>query len=208
MYAIANGDTKSSRSGGKKRTKNDDSNRPNRGFVCVCDVVIVLSWLLGSSQGDRKRGIGSLSRDEEVRVAAIKGKVDVVTELLENGEHNLGIDCDTLTSLSPPGFNVNTPLKGGWVALMYACNHANSDIVRLLLQHGANPNTHKGKQDKRNKDWSSLPHFLADMFTALMAVGSSKSTREEDLVECAKALIDEGARPNAHDRFTMISCSN
>ena len=47
------------------------------------------------------------------------------------------------------GFNVNTPLKGGWVALMYACNHGNSEIVRLLLQHGANPNTQKGKQNKR-----------------------------------------------------------
>ena len=45
---------------------------------------------VGTSQGiEKKRGIGSLNRNEEVRVAAIKGKADVITELLENGERSV-----------------------------------------------------------------------------------------------------------------------
>ena len=40
-----------------------------------------------------------------------------------------------------------------------------------------------------------------DMFTALMAAGSSKSDREEELTECGRVLVNKGARPNAHDRY-------
>ena len=44
---------------------------------------------VGTSRGiEKQRGISSLNRNEEVRVAAIKGKVDVITELLENGERS------------------------------------------------------------------------------------------------------------------------
>ena len=47
---------------------------------------------------------------------------------------------------------------------------------------------------------------LLDMFTPLMAVGSSKTDREDDLVECARALVDKGARPNAHNRYRSRLC--
>ena len=50
------------------------------------------------------------------------------------------------------GFNVDTPLKGGWTGLLYACNHGNSDVVHLLLEHGANPNTQKGNRERGGKE--------------------------------------------------------
>ena len=39
---------------------------------------------------------------------------------------------------------METPLKGGWTALMYACDNGNTEMIDLLLGCGANPNSNKG----------------------------------------------------------------
>ena len=46
--------------------------------------------------------------------------------------------------MAPTGYDPDIPLKGGWTALMYACNHGNHDIIQFLLDKGANTNSHKG----------------------------------------------------------------
>lgn len=42
------------------------------------------------------------------------------------------------------GFDPNSVLSGGWTALLYSCDHGHYDIIKLLLEKGANPNAHKG----------------------------------------------------------------
>ena len=65
---------------------------------------------------------------------------------------SINVVISTFTYLSLLlGFNVDTPLKGGWTGLLYACNHGNSDVVHLLLEHGANPNTQKGNRERGNR---------------------------------------------------------
>ncbi len=43
------------------------------------------------------------------------------------------------------GFNVNEQLSSGWTALLHACDTGREEMVELLLERGADPNTHKGE---------------------------------------------------------------
>lgn len=79
---------------------------------------------------------------------------------------------------------------------MYACNHGNHDIIKFLLDKGANTNSHKG---------ITIYHviylkFFLDKFSCLMALCCSKSFDEEVLLNSANLLINKGARVNSHDR--------
>lgn len=44
-----------------------------------------------------------------------------------------------------PGYKVNTVLKCGWTPLMYAASSALPQIVKFLIDNGADPHSHKGK---------------------------------------------------------------
>ncbi len=39
---------------------------------------------------------------------------------------------------------MNEQLSSGWTALLHACNTGGEEMVELLLERGADPNTHKG----------------------------------------------------------------
>ena len=43
------------------------------------------------------------------------------------------------------GFKVDTVLQTGWTGLMYAASGANVEVVKLLLDRGADPKFSKGK---------------------------------------------------------------
>lgn len=43
------------------------------------------------------------------------------------------------------GYKVNTVLKCGWTPLMYAASSALPQIVKFLIDNGADPHSHKGK---------------------------------------------------------------
>lgn len=50
-----------------------------------------------------------------------------------------------------PGYKVNTVLKCGWTPLMYAASSALPQIVKFLIDNGADPHSHKGKTKSQNK---------------------------------------------------------
>jgi len=93
-------------------------------------------------------------------------------------------DIDYITDAIDSGFDVNAKLKSGWTCLMYAATATHHNIVKLLLEKGASVN------------------FQKDMFTPLMAL-CFVTTKSESQATCARALIDAGARINAHDRHLM-----
>ena len=43
------------------------------------------------------------------------------------------------------GFDINKVLTSGWTALMYACDYGVNDVIKLLLESGADSKTEIGK---------------------------------------------------------------
>ena len=84
---------------------------------------------------------------EQLFEAAAWGRVDEVRQLLDQGVHP---DESRLVSAAPAAaggacadalcwaMGCATGEQFGWTALMLAANNGNMDIVRLLLDHGAN----------------------------------------------------------------------
>lgn len=83
------------------------------------------------------------------------------------------------------GFDVNTRIHSGWSALMTACCNGHHQIAQLLIEHKADVN------------------FEQDKFTTLMAACYASNKNEEDLLICAKYLIEKGAKVNTRDRNLM-----
>ncbi|XP_003743460.1 ankyrin repeat, SAM and basic leucine zipper domain-containing protein 1 [Galendromus occidentalis] len=115
------------------------------------------------SRSHDHRGVSA----DEVRVAIMKGRLDTVREL-----YLAGID-------------INSMLNGGWTALMYACSYGEDEIVKYLVDNGADAHSHK------------------DMFTALMAACASRRDCEPRLLQCCEYLLEYGADVNAAERHLM-----
>ncbi|XP_023225582.1 ankyrin repeat, SAM and basic leucine zipper domain-containing protein 1-like [Centruroides sculpturatus] len=104
---------------------------------------------------------------DDLRIASKIGHIDCVKYFIERG------------------VPVDHVLKGGWTALMYACNSGENVVVHYLLQNNADPNFHK------------------DLFTPLMAVCASAVENEEKLFQCAIQLLEKGAKVNVKDKHKM-----
>lgn len=91
-----------------------------------------------------------------------------VFKLIEQG------DYDTIASLIAAGISPNVA-NGGSTLLMFAVHHNQTNIVRLLLENGANPNT-------RNSDGCSALIQCAKVINLN--------------IEIVKLLIDHGAKLN------------
>ena len=110
MYAVSSEPVSSepvvTKFSGKRREKSDGSSRPRKGgcfaayidficclvcthcvcvCVCVCENAGNSHYGSGGGGGWRKGKSSSLNHEEEVRVAAVKGKLDVIKEVLKNG---------------------------------------------------------------------------------------------------------------------------
>ena len=51
----------------------------------------------------------------------------------------------------------------------------------------------------------SRVYHIIDQFTALMAVCANKTSKRDKLVNCARLVIDKGARVNSHDRSAIVA---
>lgn len=104
---------------------------------------------------------------DEFRSSVMHGKIAEVEEFLVKGR------------------DVDSGFKTGWTALMYAANSALPDMVKCLLKHGANANSHK------------------ENYTVLMCACASKADDEQAVLDCVSRLIENGADVNTTDRFRM-----
>lgn len=129
---------------------------------------------LSSQRQLKPKGTSSVMTPEELRMGIMKNNADIVKKY-----YNLGLPLDE-------------PLRSGWTALMYAAHYVLPEIVKLLLQLGANVNSN------------------CDMFTPLMCACSATSSDEEGVSECVTLMIDAGANINAQDRYhltpLMLAC--
>ncbi|XP_013775004.2 ankyrin repeat, SAM and basic leucine zipper domain-containing protein 1-like isoform X1 [Limulus polyphemus] len=150
--------------------KTDDTNtsteyaRKRSGFHTRNEYVSSNSTLEHSQRRDRQEPPVHL---DNMRMAVMQGNLNVLSSIL--GED----------------INIDTVLKAGWTALMYACSCGHHEIVEFLLKKNANPNFHK------------------DAFTPLMAACASRKDEEEDLLKCVEYLLEYGADANIWERHQM-----
>lgn len=82
------------------------------------------------------------------------------------------------------GVDVESRFKFGWTPLMYAASVANLEMVRLLLDRGANAS------------------FNKEEFNVLMVACTARSS-EENILKCVELLLSRNASPNAACRKKM-----
>uniref|UniRef100_A0A8D2CZG4 Ankyrin repeat, SAM and basic leucine zipper domain-containing protein 1 n=1 Tax=Sciurus vulgaris TaxID=55149 RepID=A0A8D2CZG4_SCIVU len=93
-------------------------------------------------------------------------------------------DTSLVEELLDSGISVHSSFRYGWTPLMYAASVANVEMVRLLLDRGANASFDKDKQTV--------------LMTACSACGS-----EEQILKCVELLLSRNADPNVTCRRLM-----
>nr|Q09YH1.1 RecName: Full=Ankyrin repeat, SAM and basic leucine zipper domain-containing protein 1; AltName: Full=Germ cell-specific ankyrin, SAM and basic leucine zipper domain-containing protein [Saimiri boliviensis boliviensis]ABI75309.1 GASZ [Saimiri boliviensis boliviensis] len=106
-------------------------------------------------------------KKEKFKKALTTGDVSLVQELLDSGI-----------------ISVDATFRYGWTPLMYAASVANAELVRVLLDRGANASFEKDKQ--------------TILITACSAHGS-----EEQILKCVELLLSRNADPNVACRRLM-----
>ncbi|XP_053320250.1 ankyrin repeat, SAM and basic leucine zipper domain-containing protein 1 [Spea bombifrons] len=106
------------------------------------------------------------SREETLKKALTAGNVKLVEELLDSG---LSVECC---------------FRFGWTPLMFAASVANLEMVRVLLDKGANAS------------------FERDKFTVLMSACAAYAP-EESIMKCVELLLSRNADPNVACRKQM-----
>ncbi|XP_015271497.1 PREDICTED: ankyrin repeat, SAM and basic leucine zipper domain-containing protein 1 [Gekko japonicus] len=99
-------------------------------------------------------------------------KVEAFKKALTTG--NLSVIEELLNS----GLSVESTFKFGWTALMYAASVVNVELMRILLDRGANAS------------------FDKDQYTVLMAACTAHAS-EEQILKCVELLLSRNANPNA-----------
>nr|XP_056702474.1 ankyrin repeat, SAM and basic leucine zipper domain-containing protein 1 [Euleptes europaea] len=102
-------------------------------------------------------------------------KVETLKKALTTG--NLPVIEELLNS----GLSVESTFKFGWTPLMYAASVVNLELMRILLDRGANAS------------------FDKDQYTVLMAVCTARAS-EEQILKCVELLLSRNADPNASCR--------
>ncbi len=117
-------------------------------------------------------------------------------------------DAATVTQLLDEGVDVNTKFRYSATALFYACDAGNVDVVKVLLNHGADMNlkdTFYGFTPlmlAANPPRKKKPEHtaIAKLLIAKGALGKDAvlaSAAEDNDIELAKAILDGGGVPAA-----------
>ncbi|XP_007952694.1 ankyrin repeat, SAM and basic leucine zipper domain-containing protein 1 [Orycteropus afer afer] len=112
------------------------------------------------------RPLPAEEKNEIFKKALTTGDISLVEELLDSG------------------ISVDSNFRYGWTPLMYATSVANIELVRVLLDRGANASFEKDKQTV--------------LITACSARGS-----QEQVLKCVELLLSRNADPNVACRRLM-----
>uniref|UniRef100_A0ABI7W3C1 Ankyrin repeat, SAM and basic leucine zipper domain-containing protein 1 n=1 Tax=Felis catus TaxID=9685 RepID=A0ABI7W3C1_FELCA len=119
-------------------------------------------WEIGYLDRSAQKLKGPLlpeEKNETFKKALTTGDISLVQELLDSG------------------LSVDSSFRYGWTPLMYAASVSNVELVRVLLDRGANASFDKDKQ--------------TILITACSARGS-----EEQILKCVELLLSRNADPN------------
>ncbi|KAG6935730.1 ankyrin repeat, SAM and basic leucine zipper domain containing 1 [Chelydra serpentina] len=126
-------------------------------------------WVIGFVEKEPQQFSKTLQledKDETLKKALTSGDVSMIEELLNSG------------------VNVESSFQFGWTPLMYAASVANVELVRILLDRGANAS------------------FDKDQYTVLMAACTA-SASEEQILKTVELLLSRNANPSVACRKQM-----
>uniref|UniRef100_A0A8D2Q639 Ankyrin repeat, SAM and basic leucine zipper domain containing 1 n=1 Tax=Varanus komodoensis TaxID=61221 RepID=A0A8D2Q639_VARKO len=125
-------------------------------------------WDIGfvSKASPAKRALHLDDKEVALKKALTTGNLSLVEELLNSG------------------VSVESTFKFGWTPLMYAASIANVELMRVLLNRGADAS------------------FEKDQFTVLMAACTARAS-EEQMLKSVELLLSRNANPNAACRKKM-----
>jgi uncharacterized protein len=175
----------------------------NNRFIELILCLALLALIIGCSKRHDKNSVQAVKsieksennqsfQDVTIYEAALNGKSDVVSELLQKGFDANKADQDGRTALMYAAYNghtevvkillehkasVDMPDSSGRTALMFAASGPFPETVKILLDHHANPNI---------VDFQD--HFTALMFAA-----------NEGQKETVKTLLEGKADPSMKD---------
>jgi ankyrin repeat protein len=135
----------------------------------------------------------------ELREAIGAGDIETVSKLLERG-----VDLNATLEYGPPAL----VLQEQMTPLLWAADCGHADIVKLLLEKGADPNT----RDYRGRTALFKAGKNVPMAKMLLARGADPNVRDQDgatplwwaahdkAVAIVNALLDHGADVNAQEK--------
>ncbi|GAB6033507.1 hypothetical protein CHUAL_013386 [Chamberlinius hualienensis] len=129
----------------------------------------------------------SSQNSEEIKVITSKDNSYSENQLNEFYFAVLRDDNETVKQIIEAGMSVDVLLRNGWNALLLACNRGTDEMVKLLLEKGANPS------------------FNREGFTTLMAACATNSKEEIELINCVKHLVKYGVDVNAKTSSGMTA---
>jgi hypothetical protein len=136
------------------------------------DRSLILVLCLACGTGGLQAQPAQSADDRQLLIATGKGDVKAVADLLAKGA------------------NVNATNKYGTSPLFMAADRANVELVRLLLQHGADPNA-------AELQWGKSP-------LGIVAVPSSDNKAPEARAEIIKLLLEKGAGTDGQPLVDLI----
>jgi ankyrin repeat protein len=86
---------------------------------------------------------------------------------------------EIMEAILDQGVDVNMISTAGWTGLMGACNWSKWDIVRLLLQRGANP-THVSVNKQNALHFAAERDAPEDIITSLIEYGVDPTFKDEE----------------------------
>ncbi|XP_006882758.1 PREDICTED: ankyrin repeat, SAM and basic leucine zipper domain-containing protein 1 [Elephantulus edwardii] len=126
-------------------------------------------WEIGSLDRRSRKLPGPLPTEEKNEIfkkALATGDTLLVQELLDSG------------------ISVESSFRYGWTPLMYAASVSNAELVRVLLDRGANAS------------------FEKDKLTVLITACSGRGSQEQ-IIKCVELLLSRNADPNVACRRLM-----
>ena len=134
-------------------------------------------------------------------------------EAIEGGEEEGGTTAEVVTCLLDAGVSVNAIYKG-FSALTIACAYERSEVVKLLLTRGANPNLvdprrqvpleaaeHNYEILKELFEYGADPNMIKDGISAVL-LDALDAGRLDDYIALFTLLLQRGADPNVADPDT------
>jgi len=116
-------------------------------------------------------------------------------------------DAHSVSQCLKQSANINAASENGWTPLMLAVLHGSSAIVKLLLEHGADPNiiTHSQENPSRSALVVAVSNGRFELVQVLVAHGADAQTQDAAGLTAVALAEKLALRPFHKDKMVAIA---